>query len=145
MQTTIECPVNFTPVNQNKIRLIALFVFLLSLLYLFVQHWSIAALLVVDFFFRAFNKGTYSFLGWLSGVLVRKFSLPVKPIDSGPKEFAAQMGFFLSDCLFVSAAFGFHNVDVFIAGLLSLFSFLEAALSFCAGCHVYSFYRKVFR
>ena len=145
MQAVVECPTNFTPVNQNRIRLVALFVFILSVLYLVMPHWSIAALLVIDFFFRAFNKGTYSFLGWFSALLVKRFSLPNKPIDSGPKEFAAQLGFFLSDFLFIAAAIGFQTAGICIAGILALFSFLESAFSFCAGCYVYTFYRRIFR
>lgn len=142
MKTTLNCPVNFIPVDQNRIRLVALQVFLLSILCLFVQHWIIPCLLAVDFFFRAFNKGAYSVLAWSSRWFAAKLQLPNKPVDSAPKEFAAQLGFFMSDCLFIVAAFGLRGPTVCFATLLAAASFLEAFFGLCIGCHVYTFFRK---
>jgi hypothetical protein len=135
----VDCPVNFTPINQNKVRLTAMFVFMLSALYLFVPHWSIAALLVVDFFFRSFGLGRYSFLGGMSSWLIKKLSLPYKPVDSGAKEFAAVVGFVVSDILFITSSLYLYDVGVYIAGVLLCFSFLEVAFNFCAGCYIYTY------
>lgn len=142
MKSTLECPVNFIPVDQNRIRLVALQVFLLSVLFFFVQHWIIPGILVLDFFFRAFNKGRYSYLAASSQWIASRLGLRTKPVDSAPKIFAAQMGFCISDCLFIVAALGLQVPAVCFASLLLIASFLEAFAGFCAGCYVYAFVRK---
>jgi hypothetical protein len=144
MKTEISCPVDHIPVNENQIRLNALFVLLLSLAYLFAGHWVIPFFLAVDFFLRGFGYGGYSPVNLLSGWIVRKASLPNKPIDRAPKQFAAQLGFFFSDILLIAVVVELKVIAYGIAALLILFAFLESALSFCAGCHVYSFLKKFF-
>ena len=49
MATELECPVDFITVNENKVRLNALSVLLLSIIYLFIPVWMIPAFLTVDF------------------------------------------------------------------------------------------------
>jgi hypothetical protein len=142
IENKIDCPVNFSSVNQNKVRVIAFFVFVLSAAYLIIPHWSIAGLLVTDFFLRAFGMGRYSFLAIASNWIIKKLSLSYKPIDSAAKEFAAIIGFVVSDVLFITSVFLLYDVGIYAAGLLICFSFLEAAFGFCAGCHVYSFINR---
>ena len=138
----IECPVNFSPVNGVRVRLTAGFVFLLSVIYCLLPHWSIAALLMLDFFFRAFGFGRYSLLGFLSERIIAGFTLPYQATDGAAKEFAARLGFLMSDLLFICAVLFFQQAGFYISGLLACFSFLEGAFGFCAGCYVYAFYRK---
>jgi hypothetical protein len=142
--TELSCPVSFTLVDQTKIRVVAFFVFVLSAMYLLLAHWSIAALLCIDFFVRAFNKGQYSFFAWMAGGIVKQLSFPAKPVNGGPKRFAAQIGFSLSAGLFLATIAGLHRTGIFIAALLFLFSFLEWVFGFCAGCHVYTIYQRLF-
>src|SRR5579872_6410191 len=79
--------------SESKIRLTAFFVLVLTLLYLFTGYGLIAVLLLLDFSLRAFNLGSYSPLGNLSGLLVRTLHLPLKPVYMPPKRFAARIGF----------------------------------------------------
>jgi Domain of unknown function (DUF4395) len=144
MKPTIKCPVDHIPVNENQIRFTALFVLLLTCSYLFTGHWAIPLFLVIDFFLRGFGYGAYSPLNLLSAWLVKKLSIPNKPIDRAPKLFAAQIGFFLSDILLIAVVVELKGAAYAIAGLLILFSFLESAFSFCAGCHMYHFLKKFF-
>jgi hypothetical protein len=144
MKPAISCPVDHIPVNENQVRITALFVLLLSSSYLFAGHWAIPLFLVIDFFLRGFGYGAYSPLNLLSGFLVKKSGIGHKPIDRAPKLFAAQIGFFLSDILLIAVVMELKTIAYAIAGLLILFSFLESVFSFCAGCHVYSFLKRFF-
>ncbi|HEY0041430.1 MAG TPA: DUF4395 domain-containing protein [Flavisolibacter sp.] len=141
-RTAADCPVSFLPINQNKVRLIAFFVFVLSAAYVLFPHWSLAGLLVTDFFLRSFGMGRYSFLAAISDWIIRKFSIRNKPVDSGPKEFAAMIGFIISDILFITSSLFHYDAGVYFAGLLICFSFLEAAFGFCAGCYLHSLARS---
>jgi hypothetical protein len=144
MKPVLSCPADHIPVNENQVRITALFVLLLSSAYLIAGHWIIPLFLVVDFFLRGFGYGAYSPLNRLSGLLVKKLSIRNKPIDRGPKQFAAQIGFLLSDILLIAGAVELKGAAYCIVAVMILFSFLESALSFCAGCHVYTFLKKFF-
>ena len=136
-----ECPVSLKAINQMKIRLTAGFVFLLSVAYYLLPHWSIAALLMLDFFFRAFGFGKYSLLGFLSDRIINGFTLPYQATDGAAKEFAARLGFIMSDLLFICSVLSFREAALYTSALLACFSFLEAAFGFCFGCQVYSLLR----
>lgn len=142
MPENISCPVSNSTVNENRVRITALFVLVASLLYLLVPSWVIPAVLVIDFFLRGFGGGRYSPFNVASGWIVRRFSIGDKPIDQAPKLFAAQLGFTFADLLLISSVFSLPLGGYVIAIVLVLFSFLESALGFCAGCHVYFFTRK---
>jgi hypothetical protein len=144
MAESISCPVSNSVVNENRVRLTALFVFLLSVSFLVAPNWIVPGLLVIDFFLRGFGLGRYSPLNILSGWVVRKLSIGNKLIDQAPKRFAAQLGFIFAFLLFTSAVFSLTGTGYVIAAVLVLFSFLESALGLCAGCYVYSLTRKIF-
>lgn len=140
----ISCPVSFIMVNENRVRITAIFVFFASLSYLLAPGWIIPAFLAIDFFLRGAGKGKYSLLNLLSGWTVRLLALGNKPIDQAPKRFAARIGLALSCALFVADVCQLPKTPFVIASVIALFSFLESALGFCAGCHVYSLMKKIF-
>jgi len=143
MSNNISCPVSSITVNENRVRVTAFFVFITSLTYLVVSEWVIPALLAVDFFLRASGKGKYSPLNLLSGWLVRLLKIANRPIDQAPKRFAAGMGFVLACGLFTADIYALSATAFVLALTLALFSFLESALGFCAGCHVYSLIKRL--
>ena len=144
MANNIECPVDFITVNENKVRLTALNVLLLAIVYVWLAHWSIAAFLTIDFFCRAFNLGKYSLLNFISDKEVQLFAIKVKPIDQAPKRFAAKIGFIFSLTILALTVFNYTNTAILLAVMLSMFAFLESFAGFCAGCYVYTFYVKLF-
>jgi Domain of unknown function (DUF4395) len=144
MSESISCPVSHIMVNENRVRITAAFVFVASVSYLLVPFWGIPTFLAIDFFLRAFGKARYSLFSVLSGLIVTGLSIGNKPIDQAPKLFAAWIGFVLAVLLLGSNIFSLLPEAYVIAGILVLFSFLESALGFCAGCHVYSLTKKVF-
>jgi hypothetical protein len=144
MATELECPVDFITVNENKVRLTALNVFLLAVVYIIVPNWIIPAFLTIDFFLRGFNFGKYSLLNLLSEKEVQLFNIKPKPIDQAPKRFAAKIGFIFSVAILAFTAFNYISTAVVLSVVLTLFAFLESFLGFCAGCYVYTFYLKLF-
>jgi hypothetical protein len=140
----ISCPVSFIMVNENRVRITALFVFLASLSYLLAPDWIIPVFLAIDFFLRGSGKGKFSAFNLLSGWIVRLLTIANKPIDQAPKRFAAWTGFALACALFIADVCSLPTAAFVIVTVIALFSFLESAFGFCAGCRVYSLMKRVF-
>jgi hypothetical protein len=138
-----ECPVDFVMVNEYKVRIIAVFVFVVSVSYLFTAHRALPLFLVYDFGMRAFYGGKYSLLQLLGALAEKWLPLANKPVDRGPKRFAAAIGFVIASLVFLASVLNFTTLSLYLMGLITLFSFLESSVGFCAGCYVYSFIKKV--
>lgn len=139
----MDCPVDFIKINENKARLTAFFVLLLTLVYLKTGFWLIMAFLLVDFTLRAFNLGKYSLLGFVSDAVIKQLKIKNKPVDRAPKRFAAGVGLVFTAAILVAFLSGIPYVPVVLAVILAFFAMLESCFSFCAGCYVYSFGRKI--
>lgn len=100
---------------------------------------GVALLLFVDFFLRASGLAKFSALALLSRVLQgRLFFFARRAIVLKPKKFAAAIGAVL--CL-TALSLWFFNLYTFqyaVLMVLLVFSFLEAAFRFCAGCKIFS-------
>ncbi|MDD2792555.1 MAG: DUF4395 domain-containing protein [Sediminibacterium sp.] len=143
MALSVNCPVDFVAINENKIRVTGLLVFLLSVTYLLTATPFVPAFLVVDFYLRAFHQGKYSPLNWISNRVEQMGWIPAKWTDRAPKRFAARIGLLLTSLIFIFAIAALHIAAYWLAAVLILFSFLESFFGFCAGCYVYSLYNKI--
>ncbi|TXT30943.1 MAG: CDP-alcohol phosphatidyltransferase [Chitinophagaceae bacterium] len=139
------CPVDFVAINGNRVRVTALFVFLLSVGYLFTQSLIIPVFLVIDFYLRAFYNGRFSLLQWTSIQIEKRGWLNVKWTDRAPKRFAAQLGFLVTSMLFIFAMVELKMLVFWIGTSLVLFSFLESFFGICVGCYIYTVYSKFFQ
>jgi len=126
-------------INENKVRLNALWVFILVTVSLFYAGLPIAVFLAVDFFLRGFNFGKYSPLAKLSDITIKQLHLASKPIFQAPKRFAARIGFILSVLIVAALVVQLNIVALGLGIIFSAFAFLESFLGFCAGCYMYSF------
>ncbi|MBW4891055.1 DUF4395 domain-containing protein [Mucilaginibacter sp. HMF5004] len=138
MSVELECPVDLVPVNENKIRLIALLVWILAITFWFTNSKVIIIVLLADFFLRAFNLQKYSPLAFIAGIIVKQLDIKNKPTDQAPKRFAARMGFTVILLLLVFVYFDISIVVNIITLMLISFSFLESFLGVCVGCYVYT-------
>ncbi|MHB8208806.1 DUF4395 domain-containing protein [Mucilaginibacter sp.] len=134
----MDCPVDFIKINENKARLIAFFVLVLTLVYLKTGFWLIMAFLLVDFLLRAANLGKYSLLGFISDAVIKQLKIKPKPVDRAPKRFAAMVGVLFTAAILGSFIFQLHTLAFSLAAVLFFFAFLESIFAFCAGCHAYS-------
>jgi len=126
-------------INENKVRLNALWVFILVTVSLFYAGLPIAVFLAVDFFLRGFNFGNYSPLAKLSDIVIKQLNIGSKPIFQAPKRFAARIGFILSVLIVAALLVQLNIIALGLGIVFSTFAFLESFLGFCAGCYVYSF------
>ncbi len=143
MKNNLQCPVDFVLMNENKARLTAFFVLILSVIFLLTNWWVIIAFLVIDFFLRARNLGKYSLLAMLSDIIINQFKIKNKPTDRAPKRFAAGVGLMFTMGILILTLLDLNITTLIVTSVLLLFAFLESFIGFCAGCYVYSALNKV--
>lgn len=143
MKSEIACPVDFVLVNENRVRLVALLVLALALVYLLQGWWGIIVFLVIDFLLRSFDLGKYSPLFAIAGALVKLFGIGHTPTDRASKRFAARMGFAFTLIILLFHFLQIGYITVALTLTLCCFAFLECALAICVGCYVYAFYHKL--
>jgi len=141
--SNIECPVDFVTINENQARLTAFQTLVWVIVWFFTGFVVIPACLAIDFLLRAANYGKFSPLNIISGFLVRRLSIPNRPVDRAPKRFAAWVGFLFLTAIFVLSVFQLGLAAEIVAGVLLIFAALEAFARFCAGCYVYTFLKTI--
>ena len=134
----MECPVDFITINENKARLTAFFVLLLTCVYLLTGFWLIMAFLLFDFAVRVFNLGKYSLLGFISVAVIKQLKIKNKPVDRAPKRFAAMVGLVFVAAILLTCVLHLGIATTSLAIVMAVFAFLESFFAFCAGCYVYS-------
>ena len=145
MKTYALCPISDKKVNERVARLNATFTVLLVSGFLITQNPFFVAFLAVDFFLRTADLAKYSLVAISSKNIIKY--LPVKDlfINAGPKIFAARIGLILSSLIIITYLLNFKTLALVIAGILGLFSFLEAAFGLCVACEIYPFvYRYLY-
>lgn len=132
--------------SESKIRLTALFVLLLILIYIFTGGGLIAAFLTIDFGLRGFGLAACSPLGYLSGQIAksqiaRSLHLPTKPVYMPPKRFSARIGFVF--CLAITILHYTAINAIILSLIIATFAALESMAGFCAGCYVYNVWARL--
>jgi len=143
MKNSLQCPIDHVTINENKARIIALFVFLIVILYIISGYVFLLILLTIDFLARTLNKPRLSLLGLLSDLIVKNLEIPNIPVDRAPKRFAAGTGLLFTLLIASSLSLNWPIAAVVLSAVLGIFAFLESVFAFCAGCHVYTFLQSV--
>ena len=136
--TQLICPVSPERVDENRVRATALGVVIMMGAYFVTGLALFPALLVVDFFIRAFTKLSYSPLSYLAHQFVKLTGPQPVLIDKAPKMFAARIGFIITSITTLGALLNFPLLAYFSGSVLVLFAFLECGLNFCMGCWLYT-------
>jgi len=126
------------------VRIVAAEVFVVALLALLLHSPWITLALAVDFGIRALVTPLVSPLRLFGSYAI----LPLvhareAMVFFSPKRFAAMIGFALTAVAFIALAASVYAVTTVALGMLLLFSFLEAAFGFCAGCKIYGFLMRL--
>lgn len=137
------CPISIRQVNETIVRLVAFLVFAGAVVGCFFHLKWIAAGLAVDFFIRAFTPWPVSPLSLMARSIAGILGLEPRPINAGPKIFAARIGFFFAAVIAVLAFMNLTTVAVSLAGVLALFAALESFFAVCVGCHIYSLLNRL--
>jgi hypothetical protein len=139
------CPISEKKVNERVARVNATFTVLLIAGFLITQNIVFIAFLAIDFFIRTADLAKYSLVAMSSKNIVKYLQVKELMINAGPKIFAARIGLILCSLIIISYMLNVKIPALVIAGILGLFSFLEAALGLCVACEIYPFvYRLLY-
>jgi hypothetical protein len=133
------CPISEKKVNERAARVNATFTFLLVAGFLFTQNIFFIAFLAFDFFLRTTDRAKYSLVAISSKNIIRYLRVKELMINAGPKIFAARIGLIFSSLIIISYVLNAKILALVIAGILALFSFLEAAFGLCVACEIYPY------
>ena len=146
MKSYALCPVSDKKVNERVARINGAFTVMLVIVFGFIYSIYPVIFLVIDFLLRATNYSKYSIIGISSKGIVRYLALQDNFINAGPKIFAARIGLVFSVLISIAVAFDAYLPALALAGILGLFSFLEAAFGICVACQIYPFvYRLLYK
>jgi hypothetical protein len=135
----LVCPISTERVDENRVRTTAFGILTIMGLFFMTNNPVFPAILMVDFYIRAFTRLKYSPVSFLAHLFVRALGTEPVWIDKAPKMFAARVGLVLTSLTLGAALLQLPLLATVTGATLVLFSFLECGLNFCAGCWVYTF------
>lgn len=138
INNNITCPVDNAVVDEHRVRIGAFFIIILAAAYLFTSSWVIPAFLLIDFALRAWGANTYSIISQLSKWIALLLKIKSKPVNRGPKRFAAATGTVFSGIILLCHLVALPLAAKSFTVVLVLFASLESFAGFCAGCYVYT-------
>lgn len=142
MKTSVLCPISDKQIDENVARMNAAFTFALIVIFGLSQSIIPVIFLAVDFLLRSTGLSIYSPLGLMSRRIVLALDINKSQINAGPKIFAARLGLFMTTLIALLMVFNATWTAFLLAGILALFSFLEAAFSICVACEIYPYLYK---
>ena len=143
MRFSTLCPVSDVGMNKCVARFNAVFTFLLLLLFFMTQSLFIILFLALDFALRGNELSKYSPLAILSKAVVKALGIKTLVINAGPKLFAARIGYAFCIAILLLGLFRLPVAANIVAGIFSLFAFLEGVFGFCMACYLYPFVYKL--
>jgi hypothetical protein len=138
------CPISDKKVNQSVAKIVALFTLLFLGIFALTLNFWVILFLTGDFLLRSTSLAKYSPIGYISCQIALLFSLKERPINAGPKIFAARVGFVITLLIFSFYLLSFHFVWIILLATISIFAFLEGVFEYCVACKIYPFVYKVF-
>jgi Domain of unknown function (DUF4395) len=144
MKSYAFCPISDKQINERVARINGAITVLLLVLFGITQSIIPVLFLAFDFLLRATDYARFSPIAISSGNIVRYLSLNNKLINAGPKLFAARIGLAFSTIIVISFIFNAFSFGYAMAGILGLFSFLEAVFGLCVACEIYPFAYRLF-
>ena len=144
MKTYAICPISDKKINERVARINAAFTVFLLILFGLTGSVFLILFLAFDFLLRATSYSKFSLVGISSRNIVRYLPFDIHLINAGPKIFAARIGLVLSSVIIIASFSGIDWLAFGIAGILGLFSFLEAAFGICVACEIYPYVYNLF-
>ena len=139
------CPISDHKTDEMVARTNAGFTVLVIIAYLVTSNFLFVAFLVVDFMMRSLELPKFSLVGISSKNILKYLQAKSKPINAGPKIFAARIGLVLRAITLLAIVFHANVLVIGLTLLLGTFSFLEFAFGFCVACLIYPYiYRWIY-
>lgn len=142
MNSNAICPISTNKIDEHIARLNATFTVLLITALILTNNILIATFLLVDFTLRGTENSKYSILSIVSKLIVNSLGLKKKPVNSGPKVFAARIGIVFSLLVILFSILNLQTAALAFASIFGVCAFLESALGFCVACRIYPFVYK---
>jgi hypothetical protein len=132
-----HCPIAAETVDENAARIGAGLVIAIVVAGLWLDESRVPMLLALDFALRRRGWNVASPVAQVSGGLRTILGMQPRPVNAGPKQFAALIGALF--CLAIGLAMTFHlrGLALALGGVLVACAALEAFLGFCVGCKAY--------
>jgi len=108
-----------------------------------LNSYILIGVLLVDYFIRGFGNNEYSVLTQIGKKIVTVLNIKPKPINAGPKIFAAQVGFIFSTAIFTGIIAGVPLLVLIAGGTLLFCALLEFAFAYCVACQLYPYLRSI--
>lgn len=128
--------------NTNVVRIVALQVVVIALLYLYTKQAVFIYLLLVDFFIRGVLRSPNTLFVIIASKIEKSILKSGKSIDRSPKLFAAFIGFLFALSITISYALNWLIVSYVLSGILVFFALLEGVFEYCVACRFYSLYQR---
>ena len=132
------CPISRTVVNKNVVMFSAAVSFSLLLLFALTQNPSVLIFLAADFFIRGFIKSKFSPIVFFGTAVVNASGCDPKMVNSGPKKFAAKIGFSMTITVLALWYAGLTTSSIAVAALFMTLTGIESLFGFCLACEMYS-------
>lgn len=135
----VACPSSQEKINENVARTIAFLVVVILLAGIYLKSPLVFMALAADFCLRAFTKGKYSPLKYISKNITGYFHIRERMTDAAPKKFAAALGLLFSAA--IAACLWMHYdfcADV-LTSIILICAGLECFVAFCLGCIIYTY------
>jgi len=141
---TETCPISPEVVDDQATRIGAALTILIVIAGLWQGRFWIPLLLAVDFGLRSRGWSSFSPIAQASKALRKATGLQPRPINAGPKRFAALIGVLFSLGIAIAQSLHHPTVALALGSVLIFCAALEAFLGFCLGCKVYGFIQPHF-
>ena len=138
-----SCPITTELLDEQVIRLVAFQVVLLMALAVWSGNPWLPFVLAVDFGLRSLGKGALSPLARAAAMVQQVTGLAAKPVNAGPKHFAAKIGALMSLVIGIAFACGWHGTAVTFGGILIFCALLESLCGYCVGCQFYRLWMQL--
>lgn len=142
MKSNTICPISISKIDENVARLNGTFTVILLVVFALTQNLIPIVFLLIDFLLRGAELSKYSPLAQLSKFLLKTFNVAKKPINAGPKIFAARIGVVFSAGILLFTLLDLPTAALIFTAIFGVCAFLEAAFSFCVACQIYPFVYK---
>lgn len=133
------CPVSFKLINENLSRLNAVFTAIMSVFYILTASPVFLIVIAADFVLRNIFEGRFNPIIRFNRYVIQAIHIRQHMINAGPKIFAARVGLVLSLLGTILLYTGNTTFSISVAGILTFFSFMEAAFNFCVACKLYPY------
>jgi len=142
---TQSCPISFSRIDANIVRVIALQVIVVAFLLLWTQYLFFALILLFDFSVRTLQLKKVSPFITIAKLIIYFFKIKPQLCDEAPKRFALYLGLGIIGFFTLLLIFGFIKTALLMVSILILCASLEAVFDYCIGCKIYHYLQFIIK